>query len=135
MNSDEALQQAADFLPPRRGAVLAITLDTTARPYDISGLTADGVSSLERGHDVYITIQAEGADVFYYFSSATASDLSKTAAITAGAAAAYDNTHPARIVVDQQAHHRLNRAVDKWLILQGSAAGIARLYFSSPTAL
>lgn len=128
-----AEEQAANFTPPRKSNIYAITLDTTARAYNIASLAANGiVPDEDRRFEVYVTIQAETADLFLYFHTATDSALDRTAAVAAGSAtAAYVATHAAMIPAGQERSYRIDRSIDKFLIVQGSAAGICRLFFSS----
>lgn len=128
-----AEEQAANFTPPRKSNCYAITLDTTARAYDISTLAANGiVPDEDRRFEVYITVQAETADLYVYFHTATDSALDRTAAVAAGSAtAAYVATHCAYIPAGQERSYRIDRSIDKFLIVQGSAAGKCRVWFSS----
>ena len=124
--------QTCDITPPRRGAVLAITTDTTSRPYDLTLLTMGGVPySGTVSQHIFLTIQAETADVYYFFHSATDSSMSKTAALAAGGSAAYANTHCAYLQAGQSVTHRIHLSVDKWIEVQGSGSGICRLFASS----
>lgn len=128
----EADQQAMNVVPPRRGAILAITLDATARPYNLTLLTMGGVAyNAALAQHIYLTLQAETANCWYFFHSATDSALDKTAAIAAGATAGYANTHAAYLPAGQSVSHRIKLNVDKWIEVQGSGAGILRIFASS----
>jgi len=133
--SSEAARQALNVVPPRRGGIIAITTDTTARPYDLTGLAlgkAYGSGDNSGANSgVYVTMQAQTANVFYQLSSATASDLDETAAIAAAGTAAFANTHGALLVAGDTVQFRIIRTTDKFLILKGAAAGIVRLWASS----
>jgi hypothetical protein len=126
-----AEEQAANVQPPRRGAVLAISVDTTARPYDLSSLDLGGITpeaDHKRRHETWVTLQADGGDVYYYFSSATASNLDNTAAVAAGGTPAYATTHGAKIKQDDRHEVRIDRSRDVFLIVKTST-GTATLRF------
>lgn len=130
--SDRAALLAATVRPPRRGKVWALTLDTTDRAYDLSALDLPQDFKSGANDDVFITMQAEDADAYYYFHSATASDLDETTADAAGAPqVTQNNAHCARLPADASIDLLINRVADRWLIVKGSAAGILRLWPSS----
>jgi len=132
-----AERQAADVQPPRRGQVKAITVSATAYQYDITGLPLAGQTPDANGRrkqQVYLTIQAESADVYFYFHSTSVTpDLDETAAVAAGSAAltSYAVTHGARIPADHSIEVRIDRTQDKFLTLKGSGAGTCRFWVSS----
>lgn len=131
--------QGGELLPPRRGAVLAFDVDSTARPYNLSSLELGGETP-EAGDDlrkdVVLWMQAETNDVYFYFHTATANDLSDTAKITAGGAAAFATTYGAIIEAGQPPIRvRINRSVDKWLVLKAaSTAGVLRVWAASSSS-
>jgi hypothetical protein len=130
-----AEQQAANVTPPRRGAVLAIGVSTSAEAYDITGIalggyTPNGANILQSY--VYLTLHAEDGEVFYYFSSTNDEDITATDKITAGAAIAFDNKYAARLAENQEVSVRINRAVDKYLVLRtNTGTPICRVWASS----
>ncbi len=129
--SGHAQHQAANIAPPRRGAVIALGVDTTARPYDISALALGGYTphnANNRQEYVFLTLQADGGDVYFHFASATASDLDNAAAIAAGGAIAFANTYGAKIPVNTEQTLRIDRTQDKFLIIE-TASGTATLRF------
>ena len=123
-------------LPPRRGAVKAITVDSTARSYNIIKLalgdqTPDGSASTPVEVDLYM--QAQTNDVFFYFTSTSGtSDLSDTAALAAGAASltAFEVEHCAVLEAGElPVCFRINRAVDKHLVVKAaSTSGFLRFW-------
>lgn len=130
--SSVAEHQAANALPPRRGAVLALAIDSTARPYALASLDLAGYTqgtSPNQQH-VFVTLQAITADVWFYFSSATASDLDHAAAISAGSALAYANTYGWRLPQNEERSFRLNRNLDRFLIVK-TATGTATLLIAA----
>ncbi len=138
--SYKASGQADDVMPPRLSAVWCQTVDVTARPYQIALLqlgsppTAN-VGSARPDH-VYLTLHADGGDIYYQFASATSSALVYSAVNAVGVAltpaTAMTSAMGMRIPSGAFVPVRINRAVDKWIILQ-TAAGTAtlRLYASS----
>jgi hypothetical protein len=123
--------------PPRKGAVWAVTVDSTARAYDISkaalgGFTPEATQS--RRAEVYLYLQAETNDVFFYFHSATDTALSDTAAQAATAAdLGFVATHCAILEAGSAPLKvRINRAVDKFLVVKAaSTAGVLRMWAGS----
>jgi hypothetical protein len=121
--SQMAEEQAANVLPPRRGEVLALAVDATARPYALSGLTLAGKVPEGAGSrfELYVTVQAVTADVWLHFASATASDLDPAAALAAGSALAFANTYGWRVPSGTEQSFRLDRATDKFLVCRTSS--------------
>lgn len=132
MNMDESGRQALNIVPPRRGAVCAITVDTTARSYDISALDlGKAYDSQNADGGVYITMQAESTTVYFYFCDTSAVGLDETAAVAAGGTAAFANTYGAMLPQSACIDTRIVRAQDKYLVVKGAAAGKIRLWASS----
>lgn len=130
--------QAFELRPPRKGLVLAITVDSTARPYDLAALDIgnDGAppnGAGDRPRSVMLWMQAETNDVYFYFDSATSNALDNTAAVAAGAAATYANTYAAVLKAGNVPQaFRINRTTDRWLILKAaSTAGVLRIWAAS----
>lgn len=127
-----AEEHVADVSPPRRSAVLAITLDATARAYDLTALDIGGFSpSGGRRNEVFVTIFADGADIFFYFAADNTVTLDTTA-IAAGGAVAYSNVYAAKIATGTSLRMRIARDKDKFLHVKGSGAGTMRIWASSP---
>jgi hypothetical protein len=127
------LHQSAELRPPRRGTVWAVSVDSTARVYDLSALDLgnDGDApngAGDRPRTVDICLQCETADVYFYFSSASATNLDNTAAQAAtSAAAAAQTTHGAVLKSgNMQAGYRINRTTDRYLVVK-TASGTATL--------
>lgn len=124
--------------PPRRGAVWALTVDSTARAYDLSkaaigGYTPEG--SLKKRAEVYVWMQAQTNDVFFYFHTADASaDLSDTAAQSAAEAdLTFADSYCAVLEAGESPIKvRLNRSLDKFIIVKAaSTSGILRMWAAS----
>jgi hypothetical protein len=128
-----AEEQVAGVTPPRKGAVWAVTVDSTARAYNISklalgGYTPEGANA--RPNNVVLYLQAETNDVFFYFSSATDTALSDTAAQTATAAdAVFVATHCAILEAGHSEVFRIDRTLDKFIVVKAaSTSGVLRLW-------
>ena len=126
--------QATDILPPRRGKVIALTVDTTARAYDLTTINLGDIYRPTATDKLYITLSANGGEIHYYFSDVTASDLSDTAAIAAGGTLAFATTYSGVVEDGARQYERIQRNVDKFIIVK-SAAGtpILRIWASSPS--
>ncbi len=123
--------------PPRRGLVWALAVDATARVYDISKLAIGGYTpeaTQKRRAEVYIYLQAETNDVYFYFDSATGTTLDDTTKQTATTAdAAYAGTYGAILEAgNPPLKLRINRATDKFICVKAtSTAGVLRLWAGS----
>lgn len=122
-------EQYANVTPPRRGECMALAVDVTARPYDLTVLPIQGVlpeAAHSRRLESYLTMRAITADVWFYFSGVTASDLSAVANIAVGGALSYPTTNGWVIPVGTEVRVRIDRSRDLFLICQ-TAAGTATL--------
>lgn len=126
---------AARVLPPRRGSVAALTVDATARAYALGsiamgGYTPEAAASLR--NEVYVTLQADGAAIYYYFSTSNTADLDPTAAVAAGGTLAYANAHGAVIEDGTSAQVVVDRSRDEYIVVRtASGSSTLRLYASS----
>ena len=141
MAATEATGQSDNIVPPRLGKIVAQAVDATARPYDLTAL-ALGAAFHNDGTDeyIYVDLHAEGNDIYFQFNSATSAVLDDTIAVAAGGTMAFANTSPMRLVAGTTFPMRIQRNVDKFLILKCKAAQTAtlRMYASSqptPSAL
>lgn len=132
-----AEHQIAECLPPRRGAVWSLTVDSTARNYDLSALAIDGVApdgAGDRPRTLAVWMQAETNDVFFHFSPDAQTDLSDTTAQAASsAAAAYATTYGAMLKAGNlPTVFRINRTTDRYLVVKAaSTSGKLRLWAAS----
>lgn len=118
---------------------MAITVDSTARSYDMSaldigndGAPPDGPS--DRSRFVNLWLQADTNDVFIHFRpDAGAADLDNTQAIAAGAALVYVNSHGAVIKAgNPPIYLRIQRNVDRFMVLKAaSTGGFLRIWAAS----
>jgi hypothetical protein len=134
MSSTIAQEQAADTSPPRKGAVLALTIDSTARAYDLTALDLGGFAfSVGRRNEVFLTLFADGGDVYYYFASDNTATVDDTAVVAAGGTLAYANGYAMKLPSGAAHSVRINRATDKYLQVKTSAGSATlRLFASSP---
>lgn len=115
--------------PPRR--IWAQAVDATSRAYDLTGLTVHGHRWCSGESDsVWVTIQAETADVFCAFDDVSRT-LDASITVAAGGTPAYADTSCIRIPAGSERAFEIRRATHKFLMLLGSTTGIARIYFSS----
>ncbi len=132
-----AEQQVANTLPPRRGAVWAVTVDSTARSYDLRALALAGVTPENAGtrpQHVCLYLQADTNDVFFYFDSASGNSLSDTTAQAATAAAVtMADAHAAVLKAGNPPMRvRIDRSLDKYIqVKAASTSGVLRMWACS----
>ncbi len=133
-----AEQQASNVLPPRRGKVWAVTVDSTARAYDLSALALADSPAPEKANTkrryVFLALQAETNDVYFYFDSATGSALADGTTQAAGAAAVtMANAHCAILEAGASPMYvRIDRTIDKFIqVKAASTSGVLRMWASS----
>lgn len=139
-----AEHQYAEIAPPRRGAVLAIEVDSTARAYDMVSLALGGFTpqkaQREQSH-VVLWMQAETNDVYFYFAegevgtvaTTDVDDIDNTAKVAAGGSLAFANTYAAVIKAgNAPIRVRIDRGVDRFLVLKAaSTSGLLRVWAGS----
>jgi hypothetical protein len=133
-----------EALPPRRGKVFALTVDSTARAYDLLAVDLAGFtpsnSQREQSH-VVLYMQAETNDVYFYFAEGEAGavvttdvdDISDTAAIAAGGALTPANTYAGVLKAGNgPLPVRIDRSVDRFLVVKAaSTSGVLRFWPAS----
>lgn len=132
--SSVAEQQAANPTPPRRGKVLALTVDSTTSAYPINTLDFGGYVQGERAggsNFVFITLQASGGDIWFQFAPATATDLDHAAVIADGGTLAYANTYGWRLPQNEERTYRINRDMDRFLIVKTTTSTATLLIAAS----
>lgn len=139
-----AEKQIYECMPPRRGAVLALTVDSTARAYDMLTLDLAGYTprnaQREQSH-VVLFMQAETNDVYFYFASGEAgvvattdvNNVDNTAAIAAGGSLAYANGYAAVLKAgNMPIQIRIDRGLDRFLVVKAaSTSGTLRMWAAS----
>lgn len=128
-----AEEQASSLTPPRRGAVWALTVDSTARAYDLRTVALGGYTpeaSLAKRSHVVLYLQAETNDVYFYFDTATGSSLLDTTKQAATAATlAFNDAHCAILKAGTSMAFRIDRTIDKFLqVKAASTSGVLRMW-------
>jgi hypothetical protein len=135
-----AEEQIASLTPPRRGAVWAVSVDSTARAYDLStsilgaGATVAPEAAGKRRQYVVLYLQADTNDVYFYFDTATGTSLSDTAKQAASAASlAFSDTYCAVLKAGSPPIQiRIDRSIDKFIQVKAvSTAGVLRMWACS----
>ena len=128
-----AEEQASSLSPPRRGSVWAVTVDSTARAYDLSKIAIGGYTpeaSGGRRQTVVLYLQAETNDVYFYFDSATGSSLANgTTQAAAAADVAMAAAHCAVLKAGSVEVFRIDRTIDKFIqVKAASTSGVLRMW-------
>jgi len=133
-----AEEQNSALLPPRRGAVWSVVVDSTARAYSLGAMALGGSPAPEaagtRAQHIDLYLQAETNDVFFFFDSAVGTGLSDTAKQTAtAAAAAFDDTYCAILKAgNAPIKVRIDRSLDKFIqVKAASTSGVLRMWACS----
>lgn len=142
-----AEHQYAESAPPRRGAVIALEVDSTARAYDMIALDLGGFTPKESQNEqshVVLYMQAETNDVYFYFAAGAVGtgattdvdDVDNTAKVAAGAALTYANTYAAILEAGgPPIRIRIDRGQDRFLVVKAaSTAGVLRFWAASSGA-
>lgn len=109
--------------------VLAVTVDGTSRSYDLTTVNANGHAYNAAETDrVYMTLRADGGDVYYALSLASRT-IAEATVIAAGGALAYNDVYCMVVPDGSEVSFLIRRNKHKFLTLKGS--GTARFYFSS----
>lgn len=127
-----AEHQAANVAPPRRGETFDLAVDATARSYDLRPLNLAGYianDKLDPKH-VFLSLQAVDGDVWIQFSpeDPTVPELNPATVITAGDPLVSNNEQGYRIPQNAELQARINRAIDRFMIVR-TTMGTATLSF------
>jgi hypothetical protein len=119
--------------PPRRGAVYAITLDNTAREYDLDASAFGGIAQTgHAGQESHVCLRFEsvGTITYLYFSDVhdATPDLNDATVIAAGGALAFDTEMCGIIPSGQYRDFWIDRNRDRYLTIKGAAAGTLRVW-------
>lgn len=136
------INMISQCLPPRRGTVVALAVDSTARPYDLSTLIFDITQwdgsgapegSLKGRKQVVLFMQAETNDVYFAFSPTSQNDLNDTSKISAGSAMAASTAYGGMLKAGTGPFQfTIDRFQDRWLIVKAaSTAGVLRFWAGS----
>ena len=138
MGTSNTVEQHSNVLFPENGQTLAITLDNTARSYDLTSLDLGGgvpEGDLDRRLEVFLCVQSDGADAFLSFSK-TAKTINETTTVAAGGTLAFADGMAAKVVNNlAPIRFRIDRSRAKFLNVKGSAAGTLRLWVASHASI
>jgi hypothetical protein len=126
--------RAAMARPPRRGAIIALTVDATARPYDTFALTLGGFKPKEGDQqaNVDLFLRATGGDVVVHTSPTSTSDLDGTAEIAAGGTLAFAAAYGGGIEDGETVRWTFHRQADRYLVVQlGSGTPVLQVWAAS----
>jgi len=139
-----AIQQIQECRPPRRGEVIALTVDSTARAYDLLQVALAGFTPQNAQREqssVVLWMQAETNNVYFYFASGEAgavattdvNNIDNTATVAAGGSLAFANTYAGVIVAGAlPLQIRIDRSVDRFLVVKAaSTSGVLRFWAAS----
>lgn len=130
MSNGLAIGQDANILPPKGGAILAETLDTTSRVIDLGLVALGGDPVVEKGGVFFVTLRANVA--FYFrFDAAPGGTVDETAADAAGATPTFQANACWDAYPGEEKNYRISRIGSRYLVVKGSAAGKLRIYVSS----
>ncbi len=130
--------QADNIVPARLGSIWVQTVDNTARPYNIGILPFGGkaIVNTNQPDHVYLSMYADGGDVYYQFTNATSATLDPAATNAAGvaltattmsASGAMCGIIPNGSTLDV----RIERSKDTWLVLYSTTGPLLRVFASS----
>lgn len=135
MGTEEQTRQLNNVLPPRVQKIWVQAVDATSRAYDLTALNLGDVYNAPHSIYVYLTMRAEGGDVYFGFDSVNTDTIDDTAAITAGTTPSSTNftTTSCWVIPNgQTVRMRILRNVDKYLYLKTSTGTAkCRIYASS----
>lgn len=126
-------EQAMNVTPPRLGKVATQAVDSTSRVYDLTALALGDATWKDGVKDfLYLTIKADGADIYFVLGPNNGGTINDTAAVAAGSPMAFAATSCDLIKNGDRAELRIARDVDRYLYLKtASGTAIARIYASS----
>jgi len=129
-----ATDQADNFMPPEGGAVFCLTSNTVSTVWDL-GTIAFGTPINEKNVSnaaFYVTLQADGADVVYYYSSNGSLAISATANTAAAPTVVYTANVGLKLKDGTEQSRRIVRKRHRYLyIITPSGTGYVRGYVSS----
>jgi len=119
---NESMQNNANLLPARRGNGAALTVDGTARAYDLRTLAWNGQSFFQNVDEaLFLDLQNDGANpIYFYFSPTNTVDLNEATVTAAGGTLALANAVPKVLRSAQDAPVELERDIDLFLIVKAT---------------
>lgn len=121
--------QSANIIPPRTNGGSAFTLENTSRRKDFGGVDIFG-KSVTKGGSLFLTFVA---DVKWWFrmSSTDTGTVSETAIDAATDPITLQANWGVEVQPGQPIDVRVDRVVDRYMIVKGSGAGTMRWWASS----
>lgn len=117
MADAQAQNQDSDIQPARKGQGVAVTVDTTARAYDLTVLPWNTIVYLpSRQVDLFLDLRNEGTNpIYYYFAPNSTVTLNEATVVAAGGTLALDATVPNLIPAGQMISVRCSRTEDPFI--------------------
>lgn len=131
--TSEAEQQDANIQPPRKGEIMAQTVDSTARAIDLTKLSFNGQTwQASQKEYLYVTLlnESSSTNIYYYTATDSTVNLDQTLVVAAGGTPSLRTTDPWVLFPLQKEPIRLQRDVDKFLHVK-VASGTATLRIGS----
>lgn len=139
MANADSVNQDSNIQIPRKGEVMAKTVDTTGRAIDLRLLAFNDIAyRIERGEWVFINLKNESTTTSIYFYAAPDATvtISATDVLAAATAASFPTTHPWVLGPSEERSYRLARAVDLFLhVITAAGTATLRLGTSSDSTL
>ncbi len=89
MGTEDVVQQAEWISPAVSGAMLCISIDSTSHEYDLWTIALGTDSTKKPEGKFYLSLAADGNDVYYTTSATASKTVDDTAVVSAGAAVAF----------------------------------------------
>lgn len=124
--------QTFNPIPPRRANGFALTVDGTVRVYDTKDLPFGGTATWDEagtGKALYLTLHADGGDMYFRFHSDNTNDMVTATVIAAGGTLSLQNAFAQKLPSGAFADIRFDRVLDRFLSITGT--GTLRLHASS----
>ncbi len=131
-------EQHARTEAPRRGECIALTVDATTSAYPLGSLALSGFTpegDAVRRNEVFVTLRAITADVWFYFSNGSSTALDNTAAVADGGTLAYADTYGWMIPAGQESRMLIDRSRDTHLVVKTSSGTATLLIRASSHAM
>lgn len=135
MGADGAVIEQAEWVTPAvNGEMVCIAVDATSREYDLWGVALGTDSSKKPGSVFYITISADGNNIYYTTSAAASKTVDDTAAMAATSAPIAFTANAADVIfANTKEPVYIDRTAARYLQLKCAAGktAVARIRLSS----
>jgi hypothetical protein len=124
MSNADAVGQDSNIQIPRRGEVMAITVDTTGRAIDLRLLAFNDVNwKLGSKEWVFVNLKNQDAanSIFFYAAPDNTVTIDPAAIIAAGTAASFPGTHAWFLAPGEERSYRISRDNDLFLHVRATA--------------